>query len=128
MNQVYRAHIALARFDAATADGIIEDMLAANPDHDGVQFEAAQYYARKCDYEKAIAHYEKSFACDPMRPRYYDPLDAIMQIYKIKGDYRKALETCDRILDLLQNEWSMTEEELALKKVRAKRAELLAKV
>ena len=128
MNQVYRAHIALARFDAATADGIIEDMLAANPDHDGVQFEAAQYYARKCDYEKAIAHYEKSFACDPMRPRYYDPLDAIMQIYKIKGDYRKALETCDRILDLLQNEWSMTEEELALKEVRAKRAELLAKV
>ena len=63
-----------------------------------------------------------------MRPRYYDPLDAIMQIYKIKGDYRKALETCDRILDLLQNEWSMTEEELALKEVRAKRAELLAKV
>lgn len=31
MVQVYRAHIALARFDAKTADKIMEDLVAAHP-------------------------------------------------------------------------------------------------
>ena len=128
MNQVYRAYIALARFDAPAADAIIEELVAVNPEHDGVLFEAAKYYARKCEYDRAIELYERSHACDPKRPRYQDALQSIMQIYRICGDYRKAAETCERIIDLLQNEWKLSEEELGMKEARAKKAELLAKL
>ena len=42
------------------------------------------------------------------------------------GDYRKAAETYDRIIDLLKDEWGMTEE-TELKDTESKRAALLAK-
>ncbi|MBQ2230718.1 MAG: helix-turn-helix domain-containing protein, partial [Oscillospiraceae bacterium] len=61
-NEVYRAHIALARFDEDAADGIIENLVRDNGDDSVTIFEAAQYYAKKCDYEKAIEYYERSFA------------------------------------------------------------------
>ena len=127
LNQVYRAHIALARFDEATADGIIGEMLAANPEDDGVLFEAAQYYARKCDYDKAIVCYEKSFEHDSRRPRFQDALMGIADIWKIRGDYKKAAGVYDRIVDLLENEWGLTEE-VELKQAKDIRAALLSKV
>ena len=126
MNQVYRAHIALARFDEAAADGIIEEMLQAHPDHDGALFEAAQYYARKCDYDRAIDCYEQSFAHDPKRPRFQDALMGIADIWSIRGEYQKAAETYDRIVDLLENEWGLTEE-TELRQAKEIRAGLLAK-
>ena len=108
--EVYRAHIALARFDENTADQIIEKLLAENPDSSVCLFEAAQYAARKCDYDKAIDLYEQSFEKEERRPRFIDELHAIAEIYKIKRDYKKAAETYDRIIDLQTNEWGMTEE------------------
>ncbi len=126
MNQVYRAHIALARFDEAAADEIIEDMLMADPDNDGALFEAAQYYAEKCDYDKAIDCYEKSFDHDTQRPRFQDALMGIADIWKIQGNYKKAAQTYDRIVDLLENEWGMTEE-TELRHAKDIRASLLSK-
>ena len=41
LTQVYRAHIALARFDAPTADRIMEALLAEQPENDAALFEAA---------------------------------------------------------------------------------------
>ena len=35
---------------------------------------------------------------------------AIADIYEIRGNYQKAAETYDRIIDLLENEWGFTEE------------------
>ena len=126
LNQVYRAHIALARFDAAAADEIIQEMLKTHPDNDGALFEAAQYYARKCDYDKAIACYERSFELDPQRPRLQDALMGIADIWKIRGEYKKAAEIYERIIGLLENEWGMTEE-TALREAKDIRMALLAK-
>lgn len=123
MVQVYRAHIALARFDAPAAERIMEQLLKAHGDDSGCLFEAAQYYAEKCDYQKAIALYERSFACDPARPRFQDALQGIADIYQIMGEKQKAAEAYDRIIDLLQNEWGMTEE-VELKVVQEARARL----
>ncbi len=39
---------------------------------------------------------------------------------------RKAAETCDRIIDLLENEWGFTEE-TDLQKAKKEKARLLAK-
>ena len=130
LNETYRAHIALARFNEPEADRIIEQMLKTHENnsdrYEAVLFEAAQYYAAKCDYDKAIDCYERSFEADKRRPRFQDALMGISDIYRIKGDYRKAAETYDRIIDLLKNEWGFTEE-VELKDAQAKRAALLAK-
>ena len=126
MVQVYRAHIALARFDEKTADGIMEELLAKNPEDYVCLFEAAQYYAGKSDYEKAIGLYERSFENSPRRPRYIDELMAIADIYEITGNYRKAADTCQRIIDLLKNEWGFTED-TSLQKYEKEKARLLAK-
>ena len=129
LNETYRAHIALARFDEAQADQIIEQMLKTYENserYEAALFEAAQYYAAKCDYDKAVDCYERSFEEDKRRPRFQDALMAIADIYRIRGDWRRAAETYDRIVDLLKNEWSLTEE-VELKDAQSKRAALLAK-
>ncbi|MBR6380939.1 MAG: helix-turn-helix domain-containing protein [Lachnospiraceae bacterium] len=125
LNQVYRAHIALARFDEKTADGIIEELLREHPEDSTCLFEAAQYYAEKCDYQKSIELYEQSFEKTPRRPRFQDELMGIRDIYVILGEYQKAAETCGRIIELLQTEWNITEGD-ELKALREKKAELEA--
>ncbi len=124
--EVYRAHIALARFDEKTADGIMEALVAANPDDWVCLFEAAQYHAMKCEYEKAVEYYELSFEKTTRRPRFQDELMGIADIYELMGDYRRAAETYDRIIALLENEWGMTEE-AALQHARDEKARLLKK-
>lgn len=129
MKQVFRAYIALARFDEASGDKIMEDLLAAQPDNDGALFEAAQYYAAKADYKKAIRIYERAFAEDIRRPRFQDALMGIADIYEITGDYANAAQTYDRIIDLLENEWGLTDEtDSSVTAARKEKMRLLAKV
>ena len=110
MKDVYPAYIALARFDAPTADRIMEELTQAHPDDWTYLFEAAQYYARKCDYDRAIACYEASFEKTARRPRFQDELMAIAHIWEIRRDYKKAAETYERIVALLEQEWGLTDE------------------
>ncbi|MBQ9562383.1 MAG: helix-turn-helix domain-containing protein [Lachnospiraceae bacterium] len=124
--QVYRAYIALARFDEKTADGIIEGLLRDHPEDWITLFEAAQYYVGKCDYDKAIELYEQSFEKTTRRPRFQDELMGIRDIYVIRGEYRKAAETCGRIIDLLRDEWGITEGD-ELKALQERKAELEAR-
>ena len=127
VNEVYRAHIALARFDEKTADSIMAELLRQHPEDSDCLFEAAQYYLLKCDYDRAIDLYEKSFAFSKRQPRFIDELQSIAQIHEIRGEYRKAADTCDRIIDLLKNEWHMTEE-VELRNVEEEKKQLLGKV
>ena len=127
LKDVYRAHIALARFDEPTADRIMEELVQAHPDDSGYLFEAAQYYARKCQYDRAIEYYEASFEKTPRRPRFQDELMGIADIWEIRGNYRKAAETYDRIVKLLEQEWGLTEE-VELQTARAELARLQAKI
>ena len=124
--EAYRAYIALARFDEKTADGIMEKLLAENPENFVVLFESAQYYASKCEYDKAIACYEQSFEKETRRPRFQDELMGIADIYRVKGDYAKAAATYDRIIALLTDEWGMTDE-AELQHAKDVKAQLLAK-
>ena len=128
MADVYPAYIALARFDEPAADQIMEDLLARHPAEDGYLFEVAQYYASKCNYEKAIDCYERAFAADTRRPRFQDALMGISDIYEIMGDNANAVKTYDRILDLLEHEWGLTEEtDSAVTVAKKEKARLLAK-
>ena len=125
INEVYRAYIALARFDEKTADEIMEQLAAAHPDDSACLFESAQYCSMKCDYRKAIDLYEKAFAASKRQPRFTDELRSIADIYEIMGDYKKAADTCGRIIDLMKEEWRMTEE-VELRNVEKERNRLLA--
>lgn len=125
---IYQAHIALAEYDAAKADGIINLALAEYSQDGGFLFEAAQYYARKCEYEKAIEYYNASYESEAQhKPRYMDALQGIAVIYEILEDYDHAVATYDRILDNLRNEWGLTEETI-LKDTEEERKRLLQKV
>lgn len=106
----YEAAIALGEFDEKRADAIIEKSVAEHPDDDGYLFEAAQYYARKCGYDRAAELYEASFEADKERPRFYDPLQAVAMICEIRGDYGKAVEANKRILRCLREEWGFRDE------------------
>lgn len=111
MVPVYEAAIALAEFDEKRADAIMEKALAEMPREGDLLFEAAQYYARKCDYERAIRCYEASYAADEnSKPRFTDALEAIAMIYEIQGNYPKAADTQRRVLTALKSEWGFTEE------------------
>lgn len=125
--EVYRAYIALCRQDMQSADGIIEELGKKYRSDSIYLFEAAQYYARKCDYDRAIGLYERDFEIDPRRPRFIDSLMSVSLIYEIKGDYKNAAKTYDRIVELLRDEWGMTEE-VEYKDAIRERDRLLAKV
>ena len=128
MKQVYKAYIALARFDEAAGDRIMEELLSQQPGNHDALFETAQYYAAKADYKKAIEIYERAFAEDPQRPRYRDALMGIADIYEIMGDNANAAKTYGRIVDLLEKEWCLTEEtDSAITAAKRDQARLLAK-
>ncbi|MBQ9903140.1 MAG: helix-turn-helix domain-containing protein [Clostridia bacterium] len=124
--RVYRAYIALARFDEPAADAIIRGLIEEYPDDSVCLFEAAQYHAMKCDYPKAIELYERSFENEKRRPRFQDELHGIAEIFEIMGDYQQAAATYDRIIALLRDEWGMTEE-TALKDAQREKARLVEK-
>ena len=109
---VYPAYIALGNHNVSKADEIIEKYVANHPNDGGYLFEAAQYYARKCDYEKAVELYERSWAAEESeKPRFWDALQGIATIYKIMGKNNDAAKTYDRILECLKEEWGYTKDD-----------------
>ncbi len=113
--RVFEAHIALAEYDEKSADGIMEDALAEFAHDAGFMFEKAQYHARKCEYEKAIRYYEKSWEMESdSKPRFTDALFGIATIYEIMGDKGKATEIYDRVIDCLKDEWGYKEDDAAV--------------
>ena len=112
---VYGAHIALAEFDEKTADCIMEDGFRKFGGNSTFLFEAAQYYARKCDYERALRLYEEWWKAEERsKPRYTDALYGIAKIYGILGDKEKLIATYDRIIDLLKTEWGFADDDRAI--------------
>ena len=112
---VYEAHIALARYDEKRADEIMEKAFESFGGDRGFLFESAQYYARKCDYKKAIELYEMSWKADEeQKPRYTDALQGIAVIYEILGDTENALATYDRMIACIKDEWGYRDEDAAV--------------
>ena len=112
---VYKAHIALAEFDEKTADSIIEEGFKEFSENGGFLFEAAQYYARKCDYEKALRLYEESWKAEEnKKPRYTDALYGIAKIYGIMGEREKVAVAYDRIIESMKTEWGFADDDRAV--------------
>ena len=122
---VYKAYIALAEFDAKKADSIMDVALSEFSDNAGFLFETAQYHARKCEYEKAIAFYEQSWETESnQKPRFTDALDGIATIYVIMNNVDKAIETYDRLIACLKSEWGYKDDDSAVIGVERKKKAL----
>lgn len=112
---VYKAYIALAEYDAKRADDIMVSALNDFADNSGFLFELAQYYARKCEYQKAVEYYELSWKIEEnSKPRFTDALHGISIIYEILGDYQKAAKTYDRMIACIKDEWGYRDGDVAL--------------
>lgn len=123
---VYKAYIALAEYDAKKADGIMESALVKFSDNAGFLFETAQYHARKCEYEKAIAYYEQSWEAESnQKPRFTDALDGIATIYMIMNNPDKVIETYDRLITCLKDEWGYKDDDAAIIDVERKKKALI---
>ena len=126
MIPVYKAYIALAEYDVQKADDIMKSAFTEFSDNAGFLFETAQYYARKCEYEKAIEYYEKSWALEEsQKPRFTDALEGIATIYEILGEHAKTDETYDRIITCLKNEWGYKDDDAAVIGVERKKKALI---
>lgn len=126
---VYEAAIALAEYDEAAADAAMEKGMAEFGADWIFLFEAAQYHARKCEYDEAAACYEASFAAEEgNKPRFTDALEAIAVIHEIRGDFAKAAEARDRILDCLKNEWKLEDDDAAVREAEAEKARVLERM
>lgn len=122
---VYEASIALAEYDAVGADEIMQNALVEFSGHSGFLFEMGQYYARKCDYLKAIDYYERSWRADEdKKPRFTDALHAISLIYEMLGDYERAIETYDRMVACIKDEWGYKDGDAALLEVEREKSRL----
>jgi len=76
-----------------------------------ILMEVANRYAYNQKYEDAIVVYEQTFAV-AQKPRYTDMLASIRYLHKSLGNYDKAIDACNRELQLLKEEWNMTKGEL----------------
>ena len=121
---VYQAHIALAEYGEKKADTIMAEAELQFREEKGFLFEKAQYHARKCEYQKAIEYYERSWNND-QRPRYTDALHGIATIYKILGNKPKAIETYDRMITCIKEEWGYADGDAAVIEVERERNRLL---
>lgn len=123
---VYRAYIALAEFDVKKADSIMESAMSEFSDNAGFLFETAQYHAHKCEYEKAIDFYERSWEKgSDQKPRFTDALDAIATIYVIMNNAGKAIETYDRLIACLKDEWGYKDDDALVIDVERKKKALI---
>ena len=110
MSDIYRAYILLGRFDPSAADEVIYLCEEKYPENSIFLFEAAQYFARRCEYEKAIKYYERAWETEKS-PKFTDAMQAIAIINKIIGNKEAASLAYDKILDCLKNDWGYSEED-----------------
>ena len=121
---IYEAYIALADYDGKKADAIMEEAELRFSEESGFLFEKAQYLARRCDYENAIVYYERSWRSEKP-PRYTDALHGIAIIYEILGNKEKAIETYDRMIRCIKEEWNYSDGDAAVIEVERQRARLM---
>ena len=124
----YKAGIELARYNEKEADRIMAELERDHIDDEFCLFELAQYYTKKGQFDKAISYYELSFEKTTRRPRYIDELLSIATIDNILGNYKKEVETYDRIIDCYKTEWNMVDEEVAMKDIEKRKLAILQKI
>lgn len=109
---IYEGRIAWAKHDDALAEQKFQELEERFPEDGDVLFNIAGFCAERCQYDQAIAYYEKSFDLEQKqqkKPLYTDALEGMAIIHEIQGNYREAVKCYDRILQVLDVEFGFAE-------------------
>ncbi len=104
----HRGRIAWARGEHEKAEAIWEKMLSDHGDDWLTYACMADAMAYACRYDEAIAYYKKAFEIQPS-PKYCDAQITAAHIYEIQGNYDAAIASRYEQLDVMKNEWNITE-------------------
>ncbi len=104
----HRGKIAWVRGEHDKAEAIWEEMLSNHSDDWLAYACMADAMAYACRYDEAIAYYKKAFEIQPS-PKYCDAQITAAHIYEIKGNYDAAIASRYAQLEVMKNEWNITE-------------------
>ena len=104
---VFKAMVLRREGKTQEAEQLFNDMISQYNDSWYTWAIIADFKADDCNYDEAITCYQKSFELQA-KPRYTDSFEAIAHIYEIKGEYSKAIEAYQNIINLLKNDWNIT--------------------
>lgn len=107
----YRALIASKTGNMDEANKFWDEMTQVSDQASGAFFERAVAHAYRGEWDDAISCFEIDFEA-MKKPRYTDSLDAIAKILEIKKEYAEAINTYEAYIELLEQEWMITEGEL----------------
>ena len=107
-SRIYELRISFCEGDPAKSDECAQALLADYSDDYLALFELGGYYADRCNYEKALMLFERSYEAET-KPRYVDALQAEAVIYEILGDFDKAAKMQERVIMNLKDEWNTDE-------------------
>lgn len=107
---MYLALIAQRRGELAKAKTHWQEMLSKYGDNAFAWFVYADNLVKHARYQEAIEAFEKSLAL-AKAPRMTDALDSIAQICTLLGDNEGAINAYERMLQIMKDEWHLTEGE-----------------
>ena len=107
---MYLADIAERAGDFSKAEKYWQEMLAQNSTNSQAWFVYADRLVKRARYNEAIEAFEKSFSLADT-PRMTDALDSIAQIHMILGNKENAIKAYEKLLEVLQSDWQLTEGE-----------------
>lgn len=87
-----------------------EDMCARYGEMWQAWYTRANALARLGRYEEAIPLFEKALAMQP-HPRYIDPAEAVAQLSELRGDNESAIRYYALCIDIMREEWNITQGE-----------------
>ena len=67
-------------------------------------------YAHRAMYDEAIEMYREAIRLQE-RPRFTDNESSIAQLCRLKGDWKGAMEAYARVIDILREDWNLTDGE-----------------
>ena len=108
---LYRGMIAWQRGERERAFEIFRKMEADYPDEWCVYHNIGDYLVRCGRYDEGMTYYRKALDVQNTPPL-VDPLQAIAQLYEIRGDISGAIAAKKEEAYIIENQWQITGEEL----------------
>lgn len=104
----YRGRIAWVRGEHKKAEEIWQKMLSDHSDDWLSYANMADAMTRACRYDEAIVYYKKAYELQPS-PKHTDAQITAAHIYEIQGKYDEAIASVREQLEVLKQEWNITE-------------------
>lgn len=110
MIDIYNVYILIGKHRVEEAEELMSELNNKYADNPDFLFEAAQYYARECKYDRALEYYNRSWSASK-KPRYTDAMFAVASINKVLGDKEATINALNTILTCLKEEWGYSKDD-----------------